>query len=131
MLTCRFTLVQDLVNEPYNPGDSSGRAITVRLPRASTPNAIISSSTGLLGTADVAVPVQAWAEDMAAFVKGLDPNHLVMLGTIGMFGASTPALTKLNPFDLVGDTTSKGGIYSADPVCQVRPFPTKPACIGY
>ena len=45
--------------------------------------------------------VQAWAEDMAAFVKGLAPNHLIMLGTIGMFGASTPALTKLNPFDLV------------------------------
>ena len=59
---------------------------------------------------------------MAAFVKGLSPNHLVMLGTIGMFGASTPALTKLNPFDLVGDTTSKGGIYSADPICQVRLF---------
>ena len=62
---------------------------------------------------------QAWAEDMAAFVKGLDTNHLVMLGTIGMFGASTPALTKLNPFDLVADTTSKGGIYSGDPICQV------------
>ena len=75
--------------------------------------------------------MQAWAEDMAAFVKGLDPNHLVMLGTIGMFGASTPALTKQNPFDLVGDTMSKGGIYSADPICQVRPSPgqSSSACL--
>ena len=30
------------------------------------------------------LPGQAWAADMAAFVKRLDPNHLVMLGTIGM-----------------------------------------------
>ena len=57
---------------------------------------------------------------MAAFVKRLDPNHLVMLGTIGMFGASTPALTPENPFDLQMDTYSKGGIYQADPVCQVQ-----------
>ena len=88
---------------------------------------------------------QAWAADMAAFVKRLDPNHLVMLGTIGMFGASTPALTPENPFDpadgyllqgrhLPGRPCVPGAapgafppamtllgtlFYQADPVCQV------------
>ncbi len=28
---------------------------------------------------------------MAAFVKKLDPNHLVSVGLIGWYGASTPS----------------------------------------
>lgn len=67
----------------------------------------------------LAARLQAWAADLAAYVKQLDPNHLVMLGLIGMFGASTPSLLQENPYDLSMDTYSKGGIYQADPVCQV------------
>ena len=53
----------------------------------------------------------------------------VMLGPIGMFGASTPDLTQDNPFDLQMDTYSKGGIYQADPVCQVRSFEAFPPAL--
>ena len=34
---------------------------------------------------------------MSNYVKGLDPNHLVMVGSWGYFGASTPALLPENP----------------------------------
>jgi endo-1,4-beta-mannosidase len=34
--------------------------------------------------------VQEWIEDIAAYVKSLDPNHLVTVGSIGWYGASTP-----------------------------------------
>jgi endo-1,4-beta-mannosidase len=34
---------------------------------------------------------------MSIYVKGLDPNHLVMVGSWGYFGASTPALLPENP----------------------------------
>ena len=34
--------------------------------------------------------VQEWIDDMAAFVKSIDPNHLVAVGLIGWYGASTP-----------------------------------------
>lgn len=32
------------------------------------------------------VSVQSWIEDMAAFVKSLDPNHLVTVGAEGFWG---------------------------------------------
>lgn len=37
-------------------------------------------------------PAQGWVEEMSAHIKALDPNHLVMLGHAGSFGASVPAL---------------------------------------
>ena len=37
-----------------------------------------------------ACDMQEWIEDIAAYVKSLDPNHLVTVGSIGWYGASTP-----------------------------------------
>ena len=34
---------------------------------------------------------------MAAFVKGIDPNHLVSVGLMGWYGASTPERCALSP----------------------------------
>lgn len=34
--------------------------------------------------------LQEWIEDVAAYVKSLDANHLVSVGSIGWYGASTP-----------------------------------------
>lgn len=44
--------------------------------------------------------LQAWIDDMSAFIKGIDPNHLVMVNSWGYFGASTPDLVKENPTDM-------------------------------
>lgn len=38
------------------------------------------------------IVVQAWIEMASAYVKHLDPNHLVYTATIGYFGATTPSL---------------------------------------
>ena len=35
---------------------------------------------------------QEWVEDVSAYLKSVDPNHLVLLGHSGIFGASTPDL---------------------------------------
>lgn len=34
---------------------------------------------------------QEWIDDVAGYVKSLDGNHLVTLGAVGWYGASTPA----------------------------------------
>ncbi|GAX85334.1 hypothetical protein CEUSTIGMA_g12751.t1 [Chlamydomonas eustigma] len=41
--------------------------------------------------------LQAWIERMSAFLKLLDPKHLVTVGSEGFFGPSTPELLKYNP----------------------------------
>ncbi len=121
-------LAWDLVNEPYNPGDASGQILRVCFSPQLTPHAWHPGFQYYrLGSPSLHVSnaacLQAWAADLAAYVKQLDPNHLIMLGTIGMFGASTPSLLQENPYDLSMDTYSKGGIYQADPICQVRNVP--------
>ncbi len=53
---------------------------------------------------------------MADFVKAVDPNHLVMVGTWGYFGASSPELLAENPQDLswrASDSSNNAGIWSA------------------
>jgi len=50
---------------------------------------------------------------MSAYIKSIDPNHLVLLGHSGVFGASTPDLcahlpsflrpASLPPYDLVAN----------------------------
>ncbi|CAI5488998.1 unnamed protein product, partial [Closterium sp. Naga37s-1] len=38
--------------------------------------------------------LQAWITDMAAYVKSLDPNHLLSIGSEGFYGPSTPERAK-------------------------------------
>ena len=40
----------------------------------------------------VACHAQGWVEDVSSYIKSIDPNHLVLLGHSGIFGASTPDL---------------------------------------
>lgn len=37
---------------------------------------------------------------MASFIKGIDKNHLVMVGSFGYYGASTPNLLSDNPTEM-------------------------------
>ncbi|CAL8471250.1 g10792 [Coccomyxa elongata] len=85
----------DLANEPWVLGDDTGTILT------------------------------AWVKDMADFVKSLDPNHLVMVGTWGYFGQSSPGLLAENPYDLSWRTvngSNNAGIWSADPICKGEDF---------
>jgi len=50
--------------------------------------------------------LQFWTWEMAAYLKRLDPNHLVTSGSEGFFGPSTPSLLKFNP----GEWTASHGV---------------------
>ncbi|EIE23749.1 glycoside hydrolase [Coccomyxa subellipsoidea C-169] len=78
----------DLINEPFNPGDDTGKVLT------------------------------AWVDDMANYVKGLDPNHLVMVNSWGYFGASTPALVSENPTDVYAAKFTDTVLFPADRICH-------------
>lgn len=41
--------------------------------------------------------LQAWIEEMAVFVKSIDPKHLVEIGMEGFYGLSTPNKVQYNP----------------------------------
>ncbi|GBF87864.1 mannan endo-1,4-beta-mannosidase [Raphidocelis subcapitata] len=41
--------------------------------------------------------MQAWLEEMAAFVRAQDTNHMITVGSEGFFGSSTPELVSNNP----------------------------------
>ena len=63
---------------------------------------------------------------MSRHIKSIDPNHLVMLGSWGYFGASTFELAEAeNPFDLTVHKLTDTVIFSADPIChgEVCPVP--------
>lgn len=57
----------ELMNEPRCPLDSSGDRL------------------------------QEWIEEMAVYVKSIDPNHLVEIGLEGFYGPSTPNRVQFNP----------------------------------
>jgi mannan endo-1,4-beta-mannosidase len=41
--------------------------------------------------------LQAWIEEMASYVKSIDPLHLLEFGVEGFYGRSTPELFDVNP----------------------------------
>ena len=139
-------LAWDIINEPANPGDSSGDVLFVSSPlcsglmskqahahalgSGSTPCTCIMQTApcspahsltcrllesdkrdlcqasmarparqstrgapcpALRGTL-IFVVLQDWLSSTSAYVKSIDPNHLVYHGTPGYFGSSTPDL---------------------------------------
>ncbi|KAK9823418.1 hypothetical protein WJX72_002615 [[Myrmecia] bisecta] len=57
--------------------------------------------------------LQEWLQDMATFVKSLDPAHLLTVGLRGYFGAQSAALQDANPYDInayaLGGSLLEGG----------------------
>lgn len=41
--------------------------------------------------------LQAWIEEMAVYVKSVDPKHLLEIGLEGFYGPSTPQRLQCNP----------------------------------
>jgi mannan endo-1,4-beta-mannosidase len=41
--------------------------------------------------------LQAWIEEMASYVKSIDPLHLLEIGVEGFYGPSTPDFFDVNP----------------------------------
>ncbi|KNA11219.1 hypothetical protein SOVF_137180 [Spinacia oleracea] len=41
--------------------------------------------------------LQAWIQEMAAYVKSIDPKHLLEIGLEGFYGTSTPDRAQVNP----------------------------------
>uniref|UniRef100_A0A803NS72 mannan endo-1,4-beta-mannosidase n=1 Tax=Cannabis sativa TaxID=3483 RepID=A0A803NS72_CANSA len=41
--------------------------------------------------------LQSWIQEMAVYVKSMDPKHLVEIGTEGFYGPSTPNKVQINP----------------------------------
>uniref|UniRef100_A0A0E0F1Y8 mannan endo-1,4-beta-mannosidase n=1 Tax=Oryza meridionalis TaxID=40149 RepID=A0A0E0F1Y8_9ORYZ len=65
-------LAWELINEPRCPSDPSGDTL------------------------------QAWIEEMASYVKSVDPVHLLEIGIEGFYGPSTPELLPVNPDEYSG-----------------------------
>lgn len=48
--------------------------------------------------------LQVWIEEMANFIKSIDPMHLLEIGAEGFYGPSTPEKLHLNPSSYMGQT---------------------------
>ena len=59
--------------------------------------------------------MQNWVKDLSAYVKSIDPAHLVMVSSWGYFGKSTPDLQPENPYDLTWrGIGNNAGVSSSD-----------------
>ena len=47
--------------------------------------------------------LQAWIEEMASYVKSIDPVHLLEIGEEGFYGYSSPDKMLLNPSQCSGE----------------------------
>ncbi|CAL5222551.1 g4932 [Coccomyxa viridis] len=47
--------------------------------------------------------LQHWIDRTAEFLKSVDPNHMVTVGTEGFFGSSTPEFLPDNPYDTLSE----------------------------
>ncbi len=61
---------------------------------------------------------------MSAYVKSLDPHHLVTVGSHGYYGKSTPARLKENPYtyNVYGAALNNGAPYAYNAVCEGADF---------
>ncbi len=66
--------------------------------------------------------MQNWVKDMSAYVKSIDPAHLVMVSSWGYFGKSTPELQPQNPYDLTWRGIGNNAGVSTCPSCHTAPF---------
>ena len=109
-------LAWDIINEPANPGDTSGDVLFVShclllcscqpaLMHSGLPHMLhltlpLTKCTGCCSSGRVACSkltavwglLQDWLSSTSAYVKSIDSNHLVYYGTPGYFGSSTPDL---------------------------------------
>ncbi len=56
--------------------------------------------------------LQVWLAEMSTYVRQLDPNHMITVGSEGFFGPSTPLLLQYNPGPWaadVGQVSGRGG----------------------
>uniref|UniRef100_A0A0D9XNF9 mannan endo-1,4-beta-mannosidase n=1 Tax=Leersia perrieri TaxID=77586 RepID=A0A0D9XNF9_9ORYZ len=73
-------LAWELINEPHCPSDPSGDTLQILNPL-----------------------FFAWIEEMASYVKSIDPVHLLEIGTEGFYAPSAPELLPVNPDEYSGN----------------------------
>ena len=62
--------------------------------------------------------MQGWLDDMSTYLKSIDPNHLVMVGSFGYYGASTPNLVSENPTEMVVVRDQDTRLFPVAQICQ-------------
>ncbi|MQL84049.1 hypothetical protein Taro_016544 [Colocasia esculenta] len=66
---------------------------------------------------------QAWAQEMAAYTKSLDSNHLLEVGMEGFYGDSTPEKKQYNPGYQVGTDFISTNLISEVDFATIHAYP--------